>query len=73
MAQAIEEKDWSEVEETGRRNAYWEYLVQRWLYQAPFAVMPQPAEMSGEGRKAPSPEALQDFGWVMVPESQISH
>ena len=73
MAQTIAEQDWLEVEDATRRDAHWQYLVERWLYQAPFAVRPRPAELSGTARKAPTPEALQDFGWIMVPESQISH
>jgi hypothetical protein len=73
MAQAIDRDQWLETEEYVSRSTYWQYLVERWLWQAPFAVLPQPDELGGPSRKAPSVEALQDNGWLMVPESQISH
>ena len=73
MAESIQKKDWLEIEDTLRRNSYWEYTLERWLWQAPFALIPPSTDFAQQGRKVPSPEALQDFGWVKVPESQISH
>ena len=73
MAEAIPRSEWLEVEESVSCDTYWQYLMNTWLWQAPFAVPPRPVELDVPGRGAPSLEALQDNGWVMVPESQISH
>ena len=73
MAEAISRSEWLEAEESVSRDIYWQFLMKSWLWQAPFAVPPRPAELGAAGREAPSQEALQDNGWVMVPESQISH
>ncbi len=73
MADAIPRSEWLEAEELASRDTYWQYLIKLWLWQAPFAVPPLPVELDAAGREAPSQEALQDNGWVMVPESQISH
>ena len=74
MAQAISPTDWLNVEESMRQGFYWQYIVEKWLWQAPSAIPPpRPAELSETGREAPSVEALQDFGYVMVPESTVSH
>ena len=71
MAEAIPRSEWLEAEESVSRDIYWQYLMDQYLWQAPFAVPQRPIEPAG--REAPSIEALQDNGWVMVPESQISH
>ena len=73
MAEAIPRPEWLEAEESVSRNTYWQYLMELWLWRAPFAVPPREAELAAAGREVPSMEALQDNGWVMVPESQISH
>jgi hypothetical protein len=73
MAIAIHPNDWLNAEESMRRSFYWQFLVEEWLWQAPNAVPPRPALLKETGREAPSVEALQDFGYVMVPESTGSH
>ncbi len=73
MAISIPPQEWMSVEEMERRCVYWQYLVERWLWQAPMAVMPQGMNPVHKGREVPSMEALQDGSWVMVPESQASH
>ena len=73
MAISIPPQEWMSVEEMERRCVYWQYLVERWLWQAPMAVMPQGMNPVDKGREVPSMEALQDGSWVMVPESQASH
>ena len=73
MAIAIPTNDWLNAEELMRRSVYWQFLVETWLWQAPAAVPPRPAVLSDAGREAPSMEALQDFSYVMVPESTVSH
>lgn len=73
MARAIPPNDWLTAEENEMRCAYWQYLVKHWLWQAPFAVVHETVEVKEKVWDAPSPETLQDFGYVMVPESQGSH
>ena len=73
MAEAIPRSEWLEAEESVSRDIYWQYLMDQYLWQAPFAVPPRPIQHAASGRGAPSVEDLQDNGWVMVPESQISH
>ncbi len=73
MARTIPSSDWLNVEADERRGAYWQYLVTQWLWRDPFAVVQQPVDLGDDGWDIPTPEALQDFGYIMVPESQISH
>ena len=73
MASAISPSHWLTAEESEIRCAYWQYLVKHWLWQAPFAVVPHAVKVKERAWDAPSQEALQDFGYVMVPESQGSH
>jgi hypothetical protein len=73
MAQAIPPTEWLNAEESMRNDFYWQYLVETWLWQARSAIPPRPAELRETGREVPSVEALQDFGYVMVPESTVSH
>jgi hypothetical protein len=73
MARAIRSSDWLNVEEDERRGAYWQYLVKQWLWRDPFVVVQQPVSFKEDVWDAPTPEALQDFGYIKVPESQISH
>lgn len=77
MARAVPTTDWLNAEESTRRSVYWEYLVEKWLWRAPFALPPRTEALSESEntarRGAPSVEALQDFGYVMVPESTVSH
>lgn len=72
MAHAIPKREWLETEEMTLRAAYLRFLVERWLWQAPFAVLHgDMTETSGV--QVPSAQALQDFGWIMEPESTVSH
>ncbi|MFQ5790210.1 MAG: hypothetical protein ACE5JI_06990 [Acidobacteriota bacterium] len=73
MAEAIPRSNWLEHEQALRRHAYWEFLIQRWLWRGPFTVLKQPQELEGKSWHVPSPQALQDFGWLKEPESQVSH
>lgn len=73
MAQVIPLTDRLNAEESMRRQFYWQYLIEKWLWQAPSAIPPRPAELKETGREVPSVEALQDFGYIMVPESTVSH
>jgi hypothetical protein len=72
MAQAIPPTDWLNAEESMRRDFYWQYVIEKWLWQAPSAIPPRP-ELRFTGRDVPTVEALQDFGYIMVPESTVSH
>ena len=73
MAILVPPNDWLNVEESTRCSFYWQFLVEKWLWQAPIAVPPRPTELSDTGREATSVEALQDGSYVMVPESTASH
>ena len=73
MAIEIPPNERLNVEEAMRRSFYWQFLFETWLWKAPTAVAPRPVELNDTGREAPSIEALQDFGYVMVPESSVSH
>ena len=71
MAHAIPRADWSDVEEHRGRLFYWEYLVNRWLMPGPSVIHEQSAE--GASLTAPSPESLQQYGWLLEPESVCEH
>ncbi len=74
MAEAIPRKDWLEAEEIALRTTYMEYLVERWLWQAPFALLQDSSARSpGLRVSTPSPRALQHYGWILEPTSQASH
>jgi hypothetical protein len=73
MAQVISPTDWLNAEESMRRDFYWQYLIEKWLWQAPSAIPPRPTELKETGREVPTVEALQDFSYIKVPESTASH
>lgn len=71
MAHAIPRGEWSEAEEHQGRLFYWEYLVSRWLLPGP-SVIHEQSEHGGP-LAAPSQESLQQYGWLLEPESVCEH
>lgn len=74
MAHAVRKSEYLALEESIRRQIYWDHVVQGWLWQLPGTVLRDPEEMPrADRREAPSPRALQDYGWLKEPESALSH
>lgn len=68
MAEAIPRANWSEAEEFQSRWFYWEYLVNHWLVPGP-AVLKQPEDVKPEG--LPRSPNLEDYGWLLEPDSLV--
>ncbi len=73
MATTVHKDEWLKIEEDLLRHMYWEFLVGRWLREAPFSILSEPAVRDPMLFDTPTPEALEDFGWLKVPESPVSH
>lgn len=71
MAHAIPKAEWSEAEEHRGRLFYWEYLVNHWLMPGPSVIHEQSEPHTS--LVAPSPESLQQYGWLLEPESICEH
>ncbi len=74
MAQAIPKSEWLDAEDNASREAYFDFLVECWLWQHPFSLHASVADdLPGAALSATSHHALLDFGWYQEPRSTASH
>ncbi len=73
MAHAVRPSDYLAIEETVRRQTYWEQVVQGWLWRLPCALLLEADPRATQRQEAPSTRALQNYGWLKEPLSSVSH